>query len=166
MDLWDSCIEIEWERRPFPPCALRVLNSWSISYVSCLCLWRFFISFVWSWSTRLVWFFELFDVILIPLAYCKTSGNPELSWIEVFAFLRKPRSCSRIRRFLPNHGVIRRFLRWVCSQCLCDRACKFWWDLNLFWSSDRQVSDRTESKNRISASGWVFTYHWLNRRLW
>ena len=93
MDLWDSCIEIAWERRPFPPCALRALNSCSISYVSCLCLWRFFISFVWSWSTRLVWFFELFDVILIPLVQCLTPRNHELFRIRVlvvFAFLLKP----------------------------------------------------------------------------
>jgi len=41
---------------------------------------------------RLVWFFELFDVILILLAYCKTSRNHELFRIGVlvfFAFLEK-----------------------------------------------------------------------------
>ena len=56
----------------------------------------------------------------------------------------------------PNHGVIHRFLWWVCSQGLCDRAYKIWWDLDLFWSSNRQVLDRTKSKNRVSASGWIF----------
>ena len=34
-NLWDSCTEFAWERRPLPPCALRGFGFVLISYTSC-----------------------------------------------------------------------------------------------------------------------------------
>ena len=80
--------------------------------------------------------------------------------------MRKPQSCSEFLRFLPNHGVIRRFFPWTCSQVLCDRAYEFWWDLDLIWSFDHRVFGRGTNWKAFLDSNRVFTYHLLNRRLW
>jgi len=41
-----TCTEIEWERRPFPPCALGVFDFVSFSYVLCFVCDDFWFSFV------------------------------------------------------------------------------------------------------------------------
>ena len=46
MDFWDSCTEIVWERRPFPPCAL---GAFEFLLFSCLVLIEFRFSFIDSW---------------------------------------------------------------------------------------------------------------------
>ena len=94
----------------------------------------------------------------------------ELFWNKVFAFLRKPRSCSVIPRFLPNHGVIHRFLPWICSQVLCDHVYKIWWDLDLIWPFDHRVSQEWRAEKFVLGSGrifritgWTGACQWINR---
>ena len=100
----------------------------------------------------------------------KTPRIHELFRNEVFAFLRKPHSCSVIPRFLPNHGVIRRFLPWICSQVLCDHAYKIWWDLDLIWPFDHRVSQEWRAEKFVLGSGrifritgWTGACQWINR---
>ena len=79
--------------------------------------------------------------------------------------MRKPRSCSGIPEFLPNHGVIRQFLPWTCSQVLCDHAYKIWWGLDLIWPFDHRVIQEPQAENFVSGLGLKNCKHRLNRWL-
>ena len=152
MYFWDSCTEIDRERRPFPPCALRGFEFISFLFILCLVLIEFRFSFVDSWARVDGLILDVFVTLCSdskPSSLVLNPRNHESPWIEVSAFLRKPQSCFEFRRFLSNHGVIRRFLPWTYSQVPCDHAYEIWWDLDLIWSLDHRVFERTRAGKRF-----------------
>ena len=132
-----------------------------------LSLWRIRFSFVDSWARDEGLFLDDHVTLWSDSNLSSLVLKPPESRVHSnrsFWVLEKTRSCSVFLRFHPIHGVIHRFLPWTCSQVPCDHACKIWWDLDLIWSSNRQVFQSSRAGKTLFCSGKIFRYRRLNRR--
>ena len=168
MEFWGFCTEIDRERRPFPPCALRCFEFTPILYG----LWfvfgwiRFSIVNSWARDERLVLddFVTLWSdsntssLVLQPLESRVHSNRS--SW-------RSRENPVLAREFLDSSQTMEWFVdsfRGYVHKSFVIMPAKFELLWTWFVSPIIEVSkDRGLKKN---ASGLCFSYHRLNRRLW